>query len=81
MQAAELTRITMDPSDGQHLPIRKLKFTDPDTLHFEVQSTQDEEEQDDDDEGSSVSLVFPPQVPGLLFLRLRGENRSCTASP
>ena len=50
MQAAELTRITMDPSDGQHLPIRKLKFTDPDTLHFEVQSTQDEEEDGDDKE-------------------------------
>ena len=50
MQAAELTRITMDPSDGQHLPISKLKFTDPDTLEFEVQSTQDEEEDEENDE-------------------------------
>jgi dipeptidyl-peptidase-4 len=41
--AAELTRITKDPWDGQHLPIRKIKFIDANTLQFEVESSQDEE--------------------------------------
>ncbi|MFQ5704218.1 MAG: DPP IV N-terminal domain-containing protein [Gemmatimonadales bacterium] len=41
--AAELTRITRDPWDGQHLPIRKIKFIDENTLQFEVESSQDEE--------------------------------------
>ncbi len=34
--AAELTRITRDPWDGQHLPIRSIKFIDANTLQFEV---------------------------------------------
>ena len=42
--AAELTRITRDPWDGQHLPIRSIKFIDENTLQFEVESSQDEEE-------------------------------------
>lgn len=41
--AAELTRITKDPWDAQHLPIRKIKFIDANTLQFEVESSQDEE--------------------------------------
>jgi dipeptidyl aminopeptidase/acylaminoacyl peptidase len=41
--AAELTRITKDPWDAQHLPIRRIKFIDPNTLQFEVESSQDEE--------------------------------------
>ena len=41
--AAELTRITRDPWDGKHLPIRKIKFIDENTLQFEVESSQDEE--------------------------------------
>ena len=40
--AAELTRITKDPWDGQHLPIRKIKFLDANTLQFEVESSQDD---------------------------------------
>lgn len=40
--AAELTRITKDPWDGQHLPIRKIRFVDPNTLQFEVESSQEE---------------------------------------
>jgi len=40
--AAELTRITLDPWDGQHLPIRSIKFIDANTLQFEVQSSQDD---------------------------------------
>lgn len=43
--AAELTRITMDPWDGQHLPIRAIKFIDGNTLQFEVESSQDEEKE------------------------------------
>lgn len=46
--AAELTRITKDPWDGQHLPIRKIKFLDGNTLQFEVESSQDEERTDAD---------------------------------
>jgi dipeptidyl-peptidase 4 len=44
--AAELTRITKDPWDGQHLPIRSIKFIDANTLQFEVESSQDEEVKD-----------------------------------
>ncbi len=46
--AAEITRITRDPWDGQHLPIRKIKFLDANTLQFEVESSQDEERADAD---------------------------------
>ena len=48
--AAELTRITRDPWDGQHLPIRGIKFIDANTLQFEVESSQDEEEEETDSE-------------------------------
>jgi dipeptidyl aminopeptidase/acylaminoacyl peptidase len=41
--AAELTRITLDPWDGQHLPIRNIRFIDDDTFQFDVESSQDEE--------------------------------------
>ena len=41
--AAELTRITRDPWDGQHLTIRNIRFVDANTVHFEVQSSQQEE--------------------------------------
>jgi dipeptidyl-peptidase 4 len=44
--AAELTRITRDPWDGQHLPIRSIKFLDANTLQFEVESSQDDTTQD-----------------------------------
>lgn len=39
--AAELTRITRDPWDGQHLPIRAIRFVNAGTLTFEVESSQD----------------------------------------
>lgn len=48
--AAELTRITRDPWDGQHLPIRNIRFIDGDTFQFEVESSQDEEVEDDADD-------------------------------
>jgi dipeptidyl-peptidase-4 len=41
--AAELTRITLDPYDGQHLPIQTIRFVDPNTIRFDVTSSQDEE--------------------------------------
>ena len=43
--AAELTRLTKDPWDGRHLPIRGIKLvnTKENTLQFEVESSQDEE--------------------------------------
>ncbi len=43
--AAELTRITRDPWDGQHLPIRDIRFIDQNTLQFEAESSQEEEAQ------------------------------------
>lgn len=51
--AAELTRITKDPYDGKHLPITSIRFLDPDTIQFDVESSQDappspEAEQEDD---------------------------------
>ncbi len=41
--AAELTRITRDPWDGRHLPIRNIRFIGEGTLQFDVESSQDEE--------------------------------------
>jgi len=48
--AAELTRITGDPWDAEHLPIENIRFVDESTLEFDVQSTQDEEQESDDGE-------------------------------
>jgi len=47
--AAELTRITLDPWDGKHLPIRSIRFIDENTLQFEVESSQDEDREEDGD--------------------------------
>ena len=52
--AAELTRITRDPWDGKHLPIRAIKFIDENTLQFEVESSQDEEDTGDDDDDDEL---------------------------
>ena len=48
--AAELTRITLDPWDGQHLPIINIRFIDEDTFQFDVESSQDEEGEADEQE-------------------------------
>lgn len=48
--AAELTRITRDPWDGKHLPIRTIRFTDDNTIQFDVTSSQDEEIEDEEDD-------------------------------
>ncbi len=47
--AAELTRITGDPWDGQHLPIRNIRFIDGNTLQFDVESSLDEEVEEEDE--------------------------------
>lgn len=52
--AAELTRITLDPWDGKHLPIRNIRFVDDNTLQFEVQSSQDEEVEDEDESDDEI---------------------------
>ncbi|MDT8368231.1 MAG: DPP IV N-terminal domain-containing protein [Longimicrobiales bacterium] len=41
--AAELTRITRDPWDAQHLPIEDLEFIDDNTIRFEVEGSQEAE--------------------------------------
>ncbi len=48
--AAELTRITRDPWDAQHLPIRAIRFINEGTIQFEVQSSQEEEVEEEEDE-------------------------------
>ncbi len=48
--AAELTRITKDPWDAKHLPIKKIKFISKNKLQFEVTSSQDEIEEELEDE-------------------------------
>jgi len=52
--AAELTRITRDPYDGKHLPIRSIRFIDENTIHFEVESSQDEEEEEGQEEDEEI---------------------------
>jgi dipeptidyl aminopeptidase/acylaminoacyl peptidase len=52
--AAELTRLTRDPWDGQHLPIRNIRFIDDETLQFEVESSLDEEEDEGEEEEEEV---------------------------
>lgn len=52
--AAELTRITRDPWDGQNLPIESIRFVDGNTIQFDVESRADRldeevEEQDEED--------------------------------
>ena len=47
--AAELTRITRDPWDARHLPIRDIRFIDEGTLHFEVESSLDEEIEEEEE--------------------------------
>jgi hypothetical protein len=65
--AAELTRITRDPWDAQHLPIRNIKFIDENTLQFEVESSQDsdEEEEVDEDEEQNQQERRGPRRPRL----------------
>ena len=47
VMAAELTRITRDPWDGQHLTVTNIRFIDDDTFQFDVESSQDEEADED----------------------------------
>ena len=42
--AAELTRITLDPWDGRHLPIRNIRFIDENTLQFDTSEEEEENE-------------------------------------
>jgi len=44
--AAELTRITQDPWDAEHLPIENIRFIDENTLQFDVPSSQEVEDED-----------------------------------
>ena len=52
--AAELTRITRDPWDAQHLPIRTIRFTGPNTIQFDVESSQEEEVEEDEEDEEDV---------------------------
>jgi dipeptidyl-peptidase-4 len=64
--AAELTRITRDPWDGQHMGIRNLKFIDDNTVQFEVQSTVDEEVEEaevEEQEQQEEEQRGPPRRP------------------
>lgn len=49
--AAELTRMTKDPYDAQHLPIERFKFVKEDRfIRFEVTSSQEEIEEEEEKE-------------------------------
>jgi hypothetical protein len=62
--AAEITRITKDPWDAQHLGIRAIKFIDDNTLQFEVQSSEDEEiEEEEVEEEEQQEQRGPPRRP------------------
>jgi len=64
--AAELTRITRDPWDGQHMGIRNLKFIDDNTVQFEVQSSVDEEVEEaevEEQEQEQEEQRGPPRRP------------------
>ena len=52
--AAELTRITRDPWDAQHLPIRAIRFIDEGTIQFDVQSSQEEEVEEEEEDEEEV---------------------------
>ncbi len=62
--AAELTRITRDPYDGQHLPIQSIRFLDENTIRFDVTSSQDEEEEEaleEEEEKQEEEEEGPPE--------------------
>ena len=44
--ASQLTRLTLDPWDGKHLPIEKIKFVKKNILQFDVKSSQDEQKEE-----------------------------------
>ena len=48
--AAQLTEIVGDPYDAKHLPIRKIRFIDENTLQFEVESSQTEEAEESEEQ-------------------------------
>ena len=79
--AAELTRITGDPYDGQHLPIRSIRFIDANTLRFEVQSSQDEViDEDEVDEEQQEEDRTRRQRPKkkIHYFEYRVDTRSLT---
>lgn len=45
--AAQVTRITGDPFDGQHLPIENIRFLSDNVFQFDITSTQDEEQEEE----------------------------------
>jgi dipeptidyl aminopeptidase/acylaminoacyl peptidase len=47
--ASELTRITKDPYDGQHLPIQQIRFIDDNTIQFDVTSSLDDEDAEEEE--------------------------------
>ncbi len=50
--AAQLSRLTKEPFDAQHLPIQKIKFIKNESaIQFEVKSTLVDEDKKDDEEG------------------------------
>lgn len=70
--AAELSRITMDPWDAQHLPIRNIKFIDRNTLRFEAQSSVKEEVPDEegdtgDTQQDSTATKKKPEMRDKIF--------------
>lgn len=63
--AAQLTMLTRDPYDGQHLPIEKIRWVDENTaIQFDVVSSQDEVQEEvegDDQEEESKARPSKPK--------------------
>jgi len=54
--AAQLSRLTKEPFDAQHLPIKKIKFIkDEKALQFEVKSTLVDEDKSDDEDNDDMT--------------------------
>ena len=69
--AAELTRITRDPWDAQHLPIRAIRFIDEGTIQFDVQSSQEEEvEEEEEPVEPEIEEIPDIEIPDLPTTRV-----------
>ena len=81
--AAELTRITRDPWDAKHLPIRNIRFLDDNTLEFEVETSQDEEVEEEEveeeeDEDQEQRTRRPRTRKQVMYFRYDVNTRTLT---
>ena len=61
--AMQLTEITKDPFDAQHIPITGLKLKDDKVFTFDIRSTQDKVEKPDTTKAGKGKKAGPPKPP------------------